>query len=87
MSSSKNAGRHPITEENFTLLDLLDRLLATGVVVRGDLTISVADVDLIYIQLNLLLTTVSKLAQPTLAQLAQGQPTITNKEPSAHVKS
>ncbi len=44
-----------------TLLDLLDRLLYKGVVVRGDLTISVADVDLIYLQLNLLLTSVDRL--------------------------
>lgn len=44
-----------------TLLDLLDRLLYKGAVVRGDLVISVADVDLIYLQLNLLLTSVDRL--------------------------
>lgn len=44
-----------------TLLDLLDRLLNTGVVIRGDITISVANVDLIYLQLNLLLTTIDRI--------------------------
>ncbi len=48
-------------EQDVTLLDLLDRLLYTGVVIRGDVTISVADVDLIYLQLNLLLTSVAKM--------------------------
>ncbi len=52
-----------IMQQNVTLLDLLDRLLETGVVVRGDLTISVADVDLIYLQANVLLTSISKLQE------------------------
>ena len=45
-------------EKEVTLLDLLDRLLNKGVVLVGDLTISVADVDLIYVGLRLLLTSV-----------------------------
>lgn len=45
-------------EKHVALLDLVDRLLDKGVVVRGDLTISVADVDLVYLGLKLLLTSV-----------------------------
>ena len=45
-------------EKEVTLLDLLDRVLNKGVVLVGDLTISVADVDLIYVGLRLLLTSV-----------------------------
>jgi hypothetical protein len=47
--------------EGITLVDVLDRVLNKGVVVLGDLTISVADVDLIYLRLNLLLASVAKL--------------------------
>lgn len=50
-----------ITEQNVTLCDLLDRLLYTGVVVRGDVTISVADIDLVYLQVNILLTSIAKI--------------------------
>ena len=38
-----------------TLVELLDRLLNTGVVLVGDVNISVADVDLICLRLQLLL--------------------------------
>lgn len=41
-----------------SLCELLDRVLNTGVVVMGEVVISVAGVDLIYLNLNLLLTSV-----------------------------
>lgn len=41
---------------NGKLVDLVDGLLDTGVVIDGDLSISVADVDLIYLGLRLVLT-------------------------------
>jgi Gas vesicle protein len=41
-----------------SLVDLLDRLLGTGVVLAGDIVISLADVDLVDIRLNALVTTV-----------------------------
>jgi hypothetical protein len=45
-------------ERRVTLLETLDRLLNRGVVVAGDVTLSVADVDLIYLGLRLLLSSV-----------------------------
>ena len=39
-----------------TLVELLDRLLNTGVVLVGDVNISVADVELICLRLQLLLS-------------------------------
>ena len=45
-------------ERQVTLLETLDRLLNRGVVVAGDVTLSVADVDLIYLGLRLLLSSV-----------------------------
>lgn len=45
-------------EERISLCELLDRVLNKGVVIHGDIIISVADVDLIYLGLRLLLTSV-----------------------------
>ena len=44
--------------EQRSLCELLDRVLNTGVVVAGEIVISVAGVDLIYLNLQLLLTSV-----------------------------
>ncbi len=48
------AGATP--EQEVTLLELLDRVLDKGVVLSGDITLSVADVDLVYVGLRLLLS-------------------------------
>jgi gas vesicle protein GvpA/GvpJ/GvpM family len=50
-----------IPTERAALVDLLDRLLSGGVVVSGDLTLSIADVDLVNISLRVLITSVSEL--------------------------
>lgn len=44
--------------QQVSLVDLLDRLLGTGVVLAGDVVISLCDVDLVQIRLNALITTV-----------------------------
>jgi gas vesicle structural protein len=44
---------------DFALVDLINRVLDRGVVIHGDLTISVAGVDLVYVGLNAVLTSVS----------------------------
>ena len=41
-----------------SLVELLDRVLNKGVVVAGDLTICGADIELIYLRLQLVLTSV-----------------------------
>lgn len=46
-----------------TLVDLLDRVIEKGVVVFGDLGISVADVELISIQLRLLVSSTRRIAR------------------------
>lgn len=45
--------------ENVALIDLLDRLLAGGVVLHGDITLAVADIDLVYVGLRALVSTVA----------------------------
>lgn len=43
---------------DITLVDLLDRLLGSGVVLAGDIVISLSGVDLVEIRLHALVTTV-----------------------------
>ncbi len=50
--------------ERVSLVDILDRVLAGGVVVNGEITLSIADVDLVVISLRALLTSVSALVEP-----------------------
>jgi hypothetical protein len=47
-----------IEDEENTLLELLDRLLNAGVVLCGDLVVSVADIELLYLRLQLTLSSV-----------------------------
>lgn len=49
-------GRLP--EQRVALVDLLDRLLACGVVVTGDVVLSISGVDLVRISLRALLVSV-----------------------------
>jgi hypothetical protein len=51
-------------DDEFSLLELADRLLNKGVVLTGEATISVAGVDLIYLGLNVVLTAVENLHRP-----------------------
>lgn len=46
------------SESQVALVELLDRALDKGVVVWGEVTVSVADVDLIYVGLKVLLSSV-----------------------------
>jgi hypothetical protein len=50
---------HTIAQQEVALVDLVDRLLAGGVVIAGDITLSVADVDLVYVGLRALVTSVA----------------------------
>jgi Gas vesicle protein len=56
------ADRAAFPGERIALVDLLDRVLAGGVVVAGDVTLSVADVDMVTISLRALVTSISALA-------------------------
>jgi hypothetical protein len=48
--------------DRIALVDLLDRVLGGGVVIAGDITLSVADVDMVTISLRALVTSISALA-------------------------
>jgi hypothetical protein len=47
------------------LVDLVDRLLDGGVVIHGDITLAVADVDLLYVGLRALISSVETLERET----------------------
>lgn len=44
--------------EHITLCEMLDRILNKGAVIVGEVVISVADIDLVYLGLQLILTSV-----------------------------
>ena len=46
------------SDQDVSLLDILDHVLNAGVVVHGSLVLSLAGVDLIYVGLNVVLTSV-----------------------------
>jgi hypothetical protein len=48
----------PGSGEEVSLLDILDHVLNAGVVLHGSIVISVAGVDLVYLGLNAVLTSV-----------------------------
>jgi len=51
----------PAVQSDITLLELVDRVLNKGVVLTGDITLSVADVDLVYVGLRVLLASAGTL--------------------------
>jgi Gas vesicle protein len=55
-----------ISERDVALVDLVDRLLGGGVVIAGDITLAVADVDLVYVSLRALVTSVATAQEKEL---------------------
>ncbi len=45
-------------QDDVSVLDILDHVLNTGVVIHGSVVISLAGVDLVYLGLNVVLTSV-----------------------------
>lgn len=50
-----------LKSKDVTLLEILDRVLNKGVIISGDIVISLADVDLIYLGLRVLLSSVETM--------------------------
>jgi Gas vesicle protein len=49
------------SDRRIALVDLLDRVLAGGVVISGDVVLSIADVDMVVISLRTLISSVGAL--------------------------
>ena len=52
-----------LEDGNLVLSDLVNRVLDTGVVISGHVLISIADIDLIALDLKLLITSIETAAQ------------------------
>ncbi|MGW6143416.1 gas vesicle protein [Streptomyces sp. NPDC055144] len=48
----------PLPDRQVALIDLLDRLLSGGVVLTGDVVLSIADIDLVRISLRALIVSI-----------------------------
>ena len=53
----------PAHAREIGLVDLIDRLLDGGVVIHGDITLAVADVDLLYVGLRALVASVNTIEE------------------------
>jgi hypothetical protein len=53
-----------LATSDVALVDLLDRLLGGGVVIAGDITLAVADIDLVHVSLRAMVSSVSKAVAP-----------------------
>jgi Gas vesicle protein len=63
---------HPLAHKEMTLLDLLDGIIDKGVVVTGEILISIADIDLIIVDLKLLISSVENLINSDHVQCIGG---------------
>jgi hypothetical protein len=52
----------PAASRDIALVDLVDRLLGNGVVIAGDITLALADIDLVHVELRALIASVDTLA-------------------------
>ena len=68
------ASRPAIRYERIALVDLLDRVLAGGVVIMGDVRLAIADVDLVTISLRALISSVSTALAEPADDAAQDRP-------------
>lgn len=61
-------------EEQSSLLDVLDNVLNRGAVLNGDIMLGVANVDLIYVKLSMLLAALDKVTKhdPIFRPVAAG---------------
>ncbi|KXK60700.1 hypothetical protein AWW66_17480 [Micromonospora rosaria] len=86
-SLAPSSADDPLAHRPVALVDLLDRVLAKGVVVSGDITLSIADIDLVRISLRALIASVGALApdqaapEPVRPDRAAPHPTVLEVEP------
>jgi len=63
MNDEEDSGDAIYEPEQLVLSDLINRVLDKGVVISADITISIADVDLIQLDLKLLISSLATLRQ------------------------
>jgi Gas vesicle protein len=63
VSTTRRAGGPAVRAERIALVDLLDRVLAGGVVISGEVRLAIADVDLVNVSLRALISSVSTVLE------------------------
>jgi hypothetical protein len=63
-------------DQEMTLLDILDHVLNAGVVIRGSLVISLAGVDLVFLGLDVVLTSVETALRHMRSQIPNASPSV-----------
>ena len=61
--STAAPAHHDDLRHRITLVELVDRVLTKGVVLTGDITLAVANVDLVYVGLRLLVASAATLEE------------------------
>ena len=62
------------SDQDVSLLDILDHVLNAGVVIHGSMVISLAGVDLVYVGLNVVLTSVETALRSIRAEETRRTP-------------
>ena len=65
-----------LRDRDISLLDLVDRLLDGGVVIHGEITLAVADVDLVYVGLRALIASVETIERDVGVSLSATGPSL-----------
>lgn len=68
--------RRALHDRDVSLLDLIDRLLDGGVVIHGDITLAVADVDLLYVGLRAMVASVETLERDLGVSVSAQSPSL-----------
>lgn len=76
MERQKQGVSRALRDRDVSLLDLVDRLLDGGVVIHGDITLAVADVDLIYVGLRALIASVETIERDVGISLSASGPSL-----------
>jgi hypothetical protein len=63
LATSAHAAANVRAAQEVTLLDLLDRLLSGGVVIHGEVTLAVADIDLVNLSVRAVVAAVASLGR------------------------
>jgi hypothetical protein len=70
----------PAHAREIALVDLIDRLLDGGVVIHGDITLAVADVDLLYVGLRALVASVNTIEEKMGVRLSAHSAVLDNDQ-------
>jgi len=72
--------------QSSTIVDVLEKILDKGVVIAGDITVGIADIELLTIKIRLIVASVDK-AKEIGMDWWETDPYLTSKAPDQHTKA